>query len=116
MVNNMSKWFKQLQRPQVSTENLLKASEIIMTQIGKRLDQHGRGAYVSSHETLGFMQEEYKELVYAVQSNDDDAVSSELEDVAVVAIFGIASMLQAIQDNKAPVSPDNGQSAPKVEV
>jgi NTP pyrophosphatase (non-canonical NTP hydrolase) len=87
MVNNMSKWFKQLQRPQVSTENLLKASEIIMTQIGKRLDQHGRGAYVSSHETLGFMQEEYKEFVYAVHSNDDDHISAELEDVAVVVEF-----------------------------
>lgn len=94
----MSRWFREVQRPQVSTENLLKASEIVMVMIGKRLEQYGKGAYLSAHEMLGMMTEEYEELIGAVHSDSDDQIASELEDIAVVAIFGIASMLQASEN------------------
>ncbi len=57
-----------------------------------RLDQHGSGSFASSHEILGVITEEYKELTDAVQANDIKAIIHELMDIAVPAVFGIACL------------------------
>lgn len=85
-------------RPQVSDENLNKALEEMVRAVGKRLEDKGRGAFVSHHEGLGIITEEYTELVLAVQQNDPVDVASEAMDVAVGAVFLLASMFQKESD------------------
>jgi NTP pyrophosphatase (non-canonical NTP hydrolase) len=62
----------------------------LSSKIKSRLIEKGRGAFVSTHEILGIITEEYYELVDAVRSDVVDDVRSELLDIAVGCIFGIA--------------------------
>ena len=64
----------------------------VETKLADRLEKHGLGGYVSAHETLGIVAEEYHELIDAVRSNNQDDVEAELIDIAVACIFGLASL------------------------
>lgn len=65
----------------------------VRKMMAKRLVQHGRGGYIGPHETYGILAEELnKECLDAVHANDVQQVIKELIDVAVGAIFGIASL------------------------
>lgn len=86
-INNM-------ERPTVSKDSLLKAIETVTTKLGYRLETKGDGAYVSNHESLGIITEEYLELVDAVRSNDIIEIGNELHDVAVGCVFAIASLYE----------------------
>ena len=89
-----------MERSEISDKVLLNTIEALTVKIGQRIEQHGRGAYVSHHEMLGIVTEEYKELIDAVQSNDPVDVGNELMDVAVSAIYSIASMFQKEEELK----------------
>lgn len=78
-------------RIQVTDEILLKTLEQVTIAVAQKIEKHGRGAYVSSHETLGIVAEEYHELVEAVRQNDPSEIATESLDVAVACIFGVAS-------------------------
>jgi NTP pyrophosphatase (non-canonical NTP hydrolase) len=60
--------------------------------MASRLAKHGPGAYVDGHHALGIITEEWKELVDALQAGDQKEVRKELFDVAIAALFAIASM------------------------
>jgi hypothetical protein len=81
------------ERRELTDEVLLKAIELLTHQVGKRIEKHGRGAFVSNHEALGVMTEEYHELVGAVTSNDPMRVAEEMMDVAVSGVIAVASMV-----------------------
>jgi hypothetical protein len=81
-------------RPQVTDETLTAALEQVVHSVGERLKLKGHGAFVSHHEGLGIVTEEYHELVEAVRGNDPVDVANEAMDVAVGAIFIVASLLQ----------------------
>jgi hypothetical protein len=81
-----------MERVQV-TESVLKLTEgRIGMMLTKRLNQKGFGAFASSHEILGVVTEEYHELCHAIESNESIAIQDELLDLAVAAIFGLASI------------------------
>lgn len=83
-----------MERPQVSDQILLNAVEALTVNLGRKIEKHGRGAYVGPHETLGIVAEEYHELIEAVKQNDPVDVANELMDVAVACLFGVASMME----------------------
>jgi len=83
-----------MERIQVSDATLLKTIEALMVKIGNKIEEKGRGVYASNHEGLGIVTEEYKELIDAVQSNDPVDVADENFDVAVGAIWMIASLME----------------------
>ena len=58
-----------------------------------RLQQKGMGSYASVHEILGILKQELEEYNDAVhqRTSENDKVE-ELKDIAVAAIFGIASI------------------------
>ncbi len=56
-----------------------------------RLHQKGSHGWVSSHEALGIITEEFHELVGAVQSNDIEEFEKECLDLAVACVFAVAS-------------------------
>jgi len=57
-----------------------------------RLGEKGYGSFISEHETLGVITEEYDELIDAVRADDPAAVRKELMDIAVACVFGDASI------------------------
>ena len=71
----------------------------IMQKLMKRLAQKGRFAYASSHETYGIIAEECAEFLDEVRANDVGNQQKELIDIAVGAIWGLAS-LKTLQENK----------------
>jgi NTP pyrophosphatase (non-canonical NTP hydrolase) len=94
-------------RPEASDKALLAAVEALTVNLGRRIEEKGRGVFVSSHETLGAVTEEYQELIDAVRQNDPVEVGEELMDIAVAAVFGVASMLQKEEElvNEAEPKP-----------
>lgn len=75
-------------------ENAIKYLEV---GLDDRLRQHGTFSFIGPHEIMGVLDEEVnKELLDAVHANDEQQVLNELLDIAIGAIFGIAS----IQANK----------------
>jgi len=57
-----------------------------------RVGQKGPGTLVSSHEILGIITEEYQEYIEEVTMNSpEEAKVQELLDIAVAALFGVAS-------------------------
>jgi len=51
----------------------------------------GDGAFVSMHECMGALDEEVRELKDAVHQGDQAGFESEMMDVAVAAVFSVAS-------------------------
>lgn len=82
-----------MQRIDVSDKVLFDVLEAATLSLGKKLEKHGRGAYVSSHESLGFLVEEIKELIDAIHQNDAKATVEEWYDVIVVGLFAVASAI-----------------------
>ena len=80
-------------RPRVPDIFVERAIEMTTINLGVRMAKHGPGAYASPHECFGVLWEEaMKELGDALHANDAEQFVKELSDVAVTAIFGIASI------------------------
>jgi len=77
------------ERPSLSLESFDAALESVRNRLVKALKKHGTKSEVSWHEILGDVTEEYTEFVGAVQENNRQ--SDELHDIAIAAIWGIAS-------------------------
>lgn len=101
-----------MQRIEVKDEVLLKVIELLTQNVGKRLEKHSRGAFVSSHEALGVLEEERMELVEAIQSNDPYRIVEEWLDVGVTVIFAVASMLAIAEVNAEVKETPNKDSDP----
>ena len=75
------------------TENaLIHASEVVKKKMLSRLDEKGSGLFVDKHQIYGTVAEEMKELIDALHANDIEGMKRELRDIAVAAIWGIASI------------------------
>jgi NTP pyrophosphatase (non-canonical NTP hydrolase) len=87
--------------PRIPVEETVieKTKEIVSNALLKRLKQHGYDSFSSIHEILGIMDEEHYELLMAVHKNDDLQVKEELVDIAVGALFGIATLIAKENDN-----------------
>ena len=83
-----------LQRIPLSQQILTLVSSLYNEHLAKCIAKHSNGAYVSRHEILGTVTEEYHELIEAVRSGQIDgaknSVCSELLDMAVACLFGVA--------------------------
>ncbi len=64
----------------------------------KRRAEKGDHVFVSSHEALGVISEEYHELVEAVHKSDHNEMESELIDLMVAAAFALACLNQGTYD------------------
>lgn len=63
----------------------------LRAEVIRRVAKYGPGAFVSSHEALGILTEEYLEVVEAVRLNSPPDVDEEMIHTAVVAVFTWAS-------------------------
>lgn len=79
-------------RKVIEAVELSMATTDVFTRLHEVVDEKGSGAFASSHETLGVLIEEMVEYLGAVHANAPvEAKIKELQDIAVAAIFGIAS-------------------------
>jgi len=81
-------------RPEITDGALEAAFARLQEQLDESMVKHGSGTFVSAHESLGVLTEEFHELVEAVRANDAEAVLHELGDIALVAVFAMASIEQ----------------------
>lgn len=77
-------------RQPITAEQINEAFTTIQNEMQKTLNQKGCGTFVSLHEILGVITEEYVELIDAVRRESVIFVRDELVDIAVAAIFGVA--------------------------
>lgn len=91
-------------RSEITDKEVVKSVTLVKEKIKMRLLQKHRGSYIGNHETFGILAEEYKELLDALQANNNEEFYAELIDIAVGAILGMASMyankMQALKDNQ----------------
>lgn len=75
-------------------ETFIKESiDRIVKRIEEKTAKHGGHGYESTHEIYGILAEEFnKELLKEVHDNNIEGFENELIDVAVSAIWGLASM------------------------
>jgi len=77
-------------RQKITKPHIEKAIIMVRSQLFKRLNDKGFGTWLSRHEILGFLTEEYIKVVEATHSKTLHGLKSELVDVAVGCIFAIA--------------------------
>jgi NTP pyrophosphatase (non-canonical NTP hydrolase) len=80
-------------RVEVMDTEIAAAFSVIGEAFKKRLQQHGKKSFIGPHEILGIIEEEVSELKEAVRSNKRAEVISELIDVGVGTLFGVASLM-----------------------
>jgi len=76
----------------VSEELIRNITESLVQGLLQKMTEKGPGSFVHRHEIMGCIQEEYHELIEASHSRKPMALYSELEDLAMAAIFSIASL------------------------
>jgi NTP pyrophosphatase (non-canonical NTP hydrolase) len=79
-----------MDRTQLTDEQIMKAVNKTVEKLKFRLKQKGYGTFASKHEILGVITEEYKEFVDAVHSKNYEEMKTEIVDLAVGCIFGLA--------------------------
>lgn len=88
-----------MKRPKVAPHYVDHIFAQLNFRLGEALKKRGDGAFVSAHEILGSLMEETKELVEAIHTNRLEGTKNELFDIAITAIFGIAS-LNALEEEE----------------
>ena len=77
-----------MQRQQIHRDEIANGLVKLLAALQEAFRKKGLGEFISSHETLGVVTEEFHELVEAVRSNDTSKIKAELMDLAVAATFG----------------------------
>ncbi len=82
------------------------ATSGILASLNRSREKHGTHEYASVHETLGIVAEEYYELIEAIKNGSREGIISELEDIAVGCLWGIASLKQQMHGTRPIHSTD----------
>ena len=80
--------------PDLSSESISKAIELLKRNITIRISRHGKICHANTHESLGIVTEEFHELVDAVKKNGVASIIREMMDVSVGALIGVASIFE----------------------
>lgn len=83
-----------MKRHQLDNSDLIKAFNAIYDKLQFRATQKGMGVFASGHEILGVLKEEVQEYQDEVHAKDNSPTKrvEELKDIAVAALWGIASI------------------------
>lgn len=85
-----------LNRRRLAVTDMNPALARVSKAVLHRLEKHGPGAFAGRHEVLGIITQEYTELVEAVRDDTyPNRFISELEDIAVACIIGMASLTES---------------------
>lgn len=74
------------------------AIALVAQRMEQKMKQYGERTFISSHEIYGIMAEEMAEYLDAVRNGNQHAIKDELIDIAVAAVFGLASAINEQMD------------------
>lgn len=77
---------------EISNEHLKLVLDDFLEHYNKKLEKKGKNSFNSRVEVLGKLTEEFHEVLDEIHKKDDKKAIVELMDVAVVCLFGIASI------------------------
>ena len=80
-------------RKPISKEEFEKVLDKVRLATEWQIKNKGDGAFVSTHEIVGVIQEEYSELLEELHKNNNQAFATELIDIAIACLWGYASMV-----------------------
>ena len=101
-----------LSRPKIPPEVIEEAVVAVVAWLKYQIQQKGDGAYASPHEALGVIQEEFDEFKVACHNNDPHEFVKEAIDIAVGAIWAVASNRKEYERMSTPMPPDDKRGAP----
>lgn len=81
-----------IDRPELTADDINQVILKLQKEVARRLNEKGKGSFVSRHEIFGAVNEEFKEMEDAVRSETLGNVSDELLHTAAAAIIGIAGI------------------------
>jgi len=81
------------ERKEVTEDHLDMAFDIFRYSIKMRMKKHGPLSFITKHESLGVITEEYLELIEAAKLKTSKGFDCEMIDIGVATIFHIASEL-----------------------
>lgn len=83
-----------IERREVTLLSIDEAFDRVKNEVRRATKKHGFLSFASPHEVLGVIGEEINECKAEAKDNNRDKFSVELEQVACVAVFGIASYIE----------------------
>lgn len=81
-------------RKPISKEDFEKVLDKVRQATEWQIKNKGDGAFVSTHEIVGAIQEEYGELLEELHHNNNQSFATELIDIAIACLWGYASMVK----------------------
>jgi len=81
-----------MERPEITADDVNAAIGRLQRVIAKALNKKGTGGFISRHEILGALAEEFREVEDAVRARDSENLAEELFDVAVVCVLADISL------------------------
>jgi len=87
-----------VKRPKLSREEIGKTLANFELFLNQKIEEKGDGIFVSTHEIRGALEEEVNEHLDAVHNDNVEEQMNELFDIAVCAIWGVASLRKLRDD------------------
>jgi len=78
-----------MSRIYVDDSHIVEVMAEVTQHMQKCLTKHGQNSFISKHEIMGILLEEFDELRESLRKNDDN-FEYELKDIAQVCIFALA--------------------------
>jgi NTP pyrophosphatase (non-canonical NTP hydrolase) len=79
-------------RPKVDPKCLQAVYDLLDQRLKKKMEKHKGDSYASRAEIYGLLSEEVYELLKAMHENDGKNFKDELLDIALICVFGHASI------------------------
>jgi len=87
-------------RPKILESKVIITLVDIEDWLFKRIKEKGRGSFISVNEIRGVIDEEYRELQDEMHLKNYEGIEHELKDVAIAAIFGLASLRKLREEGR----------------
>jgi phosphoribosyl-ATP pyrophosphohydrolase len=81
-------------RPEFTEKDIEKAVNRVLKRFHDKCDKKGYGIFISANEIVGKGTEEWSEIVDALHRKNNDDLSDELTDMAIVSLLGIISLIK----------------------
>lgn len=82
-----------MDRPELTADDINAVIYKLQKEVARRLNEKGKGIFISADEMLGAITQEYHELIEAVHSGERSDIEDELIDLAVGAVISAACIM-----------------------
>lgn len=87
----------------VKRESIERGIKKVREMVEAAIQRKGDQPFVSTHESLGHMTEEYTEMIQAVRANDPHKFIKETADLCVASFWSLVSCMEVFEPQMAEV-------------